>query len=388
MLAKKVVGISRVGFHPTRFIFIRHRFSLILTIIFICVHQCRSVSKFLFYSSLLFSFFALQSFSYADYDDGDGSAEFPFQIAEPNQLIYMSQHPEHWDKHFILTADINLALAEPNSFTTALIAPDTDNSQSWFQGMPFTGIFNGNGHVISNLTIDTEGAGNDYLGLFGRIEGSGTEIKNLGLENIFINGGEDSWYIGGLCGRNNEGSITNCHASGTVTGGNNSDDLGGLCGGNSHDNISNCYSTGSVTIGGDSDFLGGLCGRKSFSGIIDLCYFLDTSGPDNGYGEPLDDPNMRIQDSFVGWDFVGDINGTEDIWQLCIDCYDYPRIAWQFIDPGDFLHPGRVDHYDLFVLTHDWLSIDSRCCDIAPETPDGIVNFLDYSEFTKYWLHE
>ena len=98
MLAKKVVGISRVGFHPTRFIFIRHRFSLILTIIFICVHQCRSVSKFLFYSSLLFSFFALQSFSYADYDDGDGSAEFPYEIAEPNQLIYMSQHPEHWGK--------------------------------------------------------------------------------------------------------------------------------------------------------------------------------------------------------------------------------------------------------------------------------------------------
>jgi len=107
MLAKKVVGISRVGFHPTRFIFIRHRFSLILTIIFICVHQCRSVSKFLFYSSLRFSLYALLFFtfhflllpcSYSDYADGDGSPEFPYEIAEPNQLIYMSQHPEHWGK--------------------------------------------------------------------------------------------------------------------------------------------------------------------------------------------------------------------------------------------------------------------------------------------------
>ena len=72
--------------------------------------------------------FCLLPYSYANYADGDGSTEFPFQIAEPNQLIYMSQHPEHWNKHFILTADINLALADPNTFDTAFIAPDMDNT--------------------------------------------------------------------------------------------------------------------------------------------------------------------------------------------------------------------------------------------------------------------
>jgi len=58
---------------------------------------------------LTFSFLLLPC-SFAQYADGDGSPEFPFQIAEPNQLIYMSQHPEDWDKCFILTADLNMNL--------------------------------------------------------------------------------------------------------------------------------------------------------------------------------------------------------------------------------------------------------------------------------------
>ena len=61
------------------------------------------------YSYSLSAFCLLPS-SYADYADGDGSPEFPYEIAEPNQLIYMSQHPEHWSKHFLLTADINMNL--------------------------------------------------------------------------------------------------------------------------------------------------------------------------------------------------------------------------------------------------------------------------------------
>ena len=154
---------------------------------------------------LTFNFLLLPC-SYADYAGGDGSPEFPFQIAEPNQLIYMSQHPEHWDKCFILTADINMNLADPNTFTTALIAPFGSNS--------FTDVFDGNDHIIHNLTIDTAGASNNYLGLFGEIEDSDTEIKNLCLENVNIIGGIDSYCLGGLCGKNFGGSISICFSSG------------------------------------------------------------------------------------------------------------------------------------------------------------------------------
>jgi hypothetical protein len=40
-------------------------------------------------------------------------------------------------------------------------------------------------------------------------------------------------------------------------------------------------------------------------------------------------------------------------------------------------------------LANDWLSMDSRCCDIAPvDNPDDIVNLFDYLEFSKYWMEE
>jgi len=122
-----------------------------------------------------------------------------------------------------LTCDPNLA---GRIYTTAVIAPDTDDTNWYFDGIPFAGIFNGNGHVIRNLTIDTIGADNEYLGLFGKISGSGTQVKNLGIENINITGGADSDYLGGLCGWNFFGTITNCYAAGSVNG---NGYLGGPC---------------------------------------------------------------------------------------------------------------------------------------------------------------
>jgi hypothetical protein len=278
---------------------------------------------------LFFTFhFSLLTCSHAGYADGNGSPNDPFQIAEPNQLIYMSQHPEHWSQHFLLTTDINMNLADPNTFTTALIAPDTDNTNNYFDGIQFEGIYDGNGQTISNLTINGSGADNDYLGLFGKCSGYDTEVKNLGLKNVTITGGDESIFHGGLCGDNYFGSISNC-------------------------------------------------------------YYLDTVGPHNGPGTALTDNEMKQQSSFVGWDFVGEEdNGTEDHWQMCLDGYDYPRLRWQFINPTDFLRPGRVDHYDLMVLAHDWLSVNSRCGDIGPGDGDGIVNLFDYIEFSRDWLIE
>ena len=60
--------------------------------------------------------------------------------------------------------------------------------------MAFTGAFDGNSHAISNLTI----VGESYLGLFGRVCGSG--ISNLRLEAVDVNGTGSN--VGGLVGVN------------------------------------------------------------------------------------------------------------------------------------------------------------------------------------------
>ena len=69
----------------------------------------------------------------------------------------------------------------------ALIAPDTNDSQEGFQGTPFTGSLDGQGHRLWNLRIATQAG--DYLGLFGML-GSGAEVKDLWLENLEVLGGQ------------------------------------------------------------------------------------------------------------------------------------------------------------------------------------------------------
>ena len=72
---------------------------------------------------------------------------------------------------------------------------------------PFSGTLDGAWHVISNLTINRSGG--NYLGLFGATKGS--NIKNIGLVNVRVDGGS---YLGGLVGYQNAGSIANSYASG------------------------------------------------------------------------------------------------------------------------------------------------------------------------------
>jgi hypothetical protein len=215
----------------------------------------------------------------SNYSGGSGTAGEPYLIGTVSDLLAMAANTGDYDAYFILTADIDLAEAGP--FTTAVIAPDTNNSNYSFEGTAFTGVFDGNGHTISNLTIDTNGVGNDYLGLFGEI-GSGGEIKNLGLENISITGGDNSYYLGGLGGKNG-GTISNCYSMGAVTGGNSSDALGGLAGENDS-NISDSYSTGAIMGGAGLYGLGGLVGVNDGNGNISNCHSTGAvSGGNNSW---------------------------------------------------------------------------------------------------------
>jgi len=183
----------------------------------------------------------------AQYSGGSGTVDDPYHIATAADLIALGETPDDYDKHFILTADIDLDPNLPGGkvFERAVIAPDTDPSVSGFQGTSFTGIFDGNGRTISHLTV----AGTSYVGLFGLLYCE-ARISDLGVEAIQVNGTGD--YVGGLLGRN-YGSITTSYSTGTVSG---AEDVGGLVGINGG-NVTHCYSTG--IVGGNSS-VGGLVG--------------------------------------------------------------------------------------------------------------------------------
>ena len=195
------------------------------------------------------------------YGGGSGTEEDPYQIGSAEDIIEMSGLSDDWDDHFMMITDVNMA---DYMFTTAVIAPDTENTNSSFQGIPFTGVFDGGDHKIIHLTIDTVEASNDYLGLFGKISGEQAEVKNLGLENVSVIGGNASGILGSLCGINETGTISNCYTIGPVTEGS---VLGGLCGVNDSGTISDCHVTGSVT---GYNVVGGLCGSNG--GTISNCH--------------------------------------------------------------------------------------------------------------------
>ncbi len=145
---------------------------------------------------------------------------------------------------------------------------------------PFTGDFDGGGHTITGITI----SGAHLVGLFGAT--SGSAITDVGLVGGNVNG--LGYYVAGLVGKNESGSIVNSYssaavsgfiyvgglagyigsssvvnssASGTVAG---SFDVGGLLGEGNHTTVSNSYATGDVT---GSDRAGGLVGHTQYGSI-------------------------------------------------------------------------------------------------------------------------
>ncbi|MBP7052690.1 MAG: hypothetical protein KBE65_16895 [Phycisphaerae bacterium] len=224
-------------------------------------------------ATVFFFLLVIVSTATAKYSGGRGEPNDPYQIATAADLIALGENPNDYDKHFILSADIDLDPNLPGGkvFDRAVIAPDTDPANYWsvFDGSSFTGVFDGAGHTVSHLTI----TGGSYLGLFGQVgqwDAPAGEIRNLGVAdvNIFSSGS----YVGGLVGSNGRlysdgGTMTHCYSTGSVSG---DKSVGGLVGSNRGE-VANCYSTGTVR-GGSS--IGGLLGENG--GDVINCYSKST----------------------------------------------------------------------------------------------------------------
>lgn len=135
---------------------------------------------------------------------GSGTEADPWRIESLADFNEFAADANYWAGFTRLETDVDLA---GRTYSTAVIAPDIDNSNWEFDGIAFTGIFDGNDHKIRGLTIDDGGAGNWYLGLFGYIDGG--EVRNLGLERSYVSGGDE---VGGLVGENWIGSVSNCYS--------------------------------------------------------------------------------------------------------------------------------------------------------------------------------
>ena len=158
------------------------------------------------------------------------------------------------------------------TFERAVLAWDADPSRSGFQGIAFTGTFDGRGHILHNLDIRSSGEDRSHVGLFGMI-GEGGQVRNLRLVNVTIRSGEHAAYVGTLAGQVEHAVILNCSSWGTIRADEESRHIGGLVGAFQGSSLmERCSSSGHVHSKEDSDNVGGLVGWSAYGSDIRRSY--------------------------------------------------------------------------------------------------------------------
>ncbi len=180
---------------------------------------------------------------------GQGTEEIPYEIPDLDTLMLIRDRVEEGfdfsGYYFTLSADLDLQGSADNPWTPI----GTDNMH------PFNGIFDGGGHTIRGLYIDSN---SDNQGLFGYIGNSGA-VKNLTVAGQVTTTGQ---LAGGIVGAN-RGDIINCHSTVDVTG---SMQVGGIAGIN-RGTIERCtYTAGTVT---GEMYQGGIAGYNEEGTITD-----------------------------------------------------------------------------------------------------------------------
>lgn len=293
------------------------------------------------------------------FESGSGTESDPFIVKTPSQLAYLSK-----------------TVAEGNDYLGSFIKLESDlilntvNESTWPEspvewlpiGNPnthFQGSFDGNGHRISGMFIDSAG---DCLGLFGVIGDKGTvssvcialslttgnaKVGSIAGENngMIINchnidqSVRGNSEIGGITGKNN-GTVANCSNRCWVGRNNNSGGIAGInCG-----TVENCYNTG--TVDGGYLVAGGIAGENrgtlrncynvgyivseygqsgsiagtTAGGTAENCYFVDRGSSSDVVGTAVPEERFTNGDSFAGFDFekIWTMDGEED--------YLYPEL--------------------------------------------------------------
>lgn len=244
---------------------------------------------------------------------GSGTASDPWIIDSEFALTmaYQMMLEEHSADHFLVTKDITLTKPLDNSFLPSSGVQIFGASQAMVAP---GGVFDGGGHTISNLVINStsnEGGG------FSFFEYNSGTIRNLNLVyagNYVYNGIDPMW--GGLVDYNS-GSVSNCSVTAHVTIGSetlaNMEDLStvgfALIAGSCYDGgtITNCTAKGSIN--GPVGYTAGVVANDFSSGGVTGCTDLvsvngqttgSTSTPDvitvtlDGQLLTFDQPPMAI----------------------------------------------------------------------------------------------
>jgi hypothetical protein len=283
----------------------------------------------------------------AKYGGGNGTGDDPYLISTAEQMNAIGTEPNDFDKHFKLMADIDLSVYKGTDFN--IIGSG---------GYSFKGVFDGNGHTISNLTYVVTGNQEpdddgiiQFFGLFRRISDPNAVIKDLSLVNPDIRPASTCqkwvWGVGALAGTLWSGSISNCSIEGGLVQGERM--AGGLAGSN-YGIITDCYTTctvgpaeqrlpasGNATLDRRESF-GGLVGENR--GEISNCHATGkVSGERRVGGLVGETSGIIISNSWSSSDVSGDVYigglvGTNRITSRLSHCYATGHVSGRDVIGG------------------------------------------------------
>ena len=226
--------------------------------------------------------------SWEEIFNGRGTETAPYLLSTAANLIALSSLTNssatiltYCDKYYQLTNDIDMsgvANFKPICYSAnSSYQPVSGNSLSRFHG-----TFDGNGHIIKNVTIDLTDTstftGSNYMtagifGVLGHIDASlktGAIIKNLGVENMTVTAADyTNVNIGGIAGNvQNFPTIQDSYVRGMTVNGTTTKEV--FCGGivgqigsGEASTYKNCYATGLSFSLTNTNSLGGMYGKSS-----------------------------------------------------------------------------------------------------------------------------
>lgn len=274
---------------------------------------------------------------------GNGTAENPYQISSADELYWFAElvngsltdgTPQNTAACAKLTADITVNRNLLSSLN--IWEGEVWNSGTFTSWTPigkseneYIGTFDGDGKTVSGLFLNDSNA--NYVGLFGLI-GSGGTVKNVGVVDSYF---KANYRVGGLCGENYCGTISNCYNTVTVSCKVSTGlevYIGGVCGINFCGTITNCHNTGAVSgeYQGNDDtkmvFAGGVCG-ESLDGTIVNCY---NTGTVNG--------KTTISLGI----FVGGVCAYSDGSSVISNCYNTGNVTGESAREAGYVKVGGV----------------------------------------------
>lgn len=251
-----------------------------------------------------------------DFACGAGTKHSPYIILTAEQLaklsfIVGSNDKDYQGKYYKLGADIILNDGKIIDEKGALVA-DSTKLHKWTpignSSVAFTGTFDGDGHTVSGMFINTTSSHN---GLFGNNHGT---IQNVSIKDSWIYGGK---YTAGIVG-SNVGTVENLTNYASVSG--KEDCIGGVLGNSSQKD----YKYNSIIKNATNH--GIIVGNKNVGGVAGCATYVTVDGVENsvqieGYGyvggifggigssSKNDVKNLKNTGNISGSHFVGGISG-------------------------------------------------------------------------------